>query len=152
MIDLGCVAGFFNEFIPLTSEELSLMPDENQQTLFRDNLSRMRKEKPILLVHLPDDEYSETERCIAVGSGAMHINAQGDVEPCPFAHFARENVNDRSFREILRSPFLRAIREHPTVLRRGEIGCSLVSNHEVLEEIAGKTGARGTRGSMHNGQ
>jgi MoaA/NifB/PqqE/SkfB family radical SAM enzyme len=144
MIDLGCVAGFFNEFIPMTSEELSALPDESQRSLFRNRLALMRKEKPILLVHLPDDEYSETGRCIAVGSGAVHINAQGDVEPCPFAHFACENVNDSSFREILRSPFLQAIRKHPTALQRGDIGCSLVSNHEVLEEIAGKTGARRT--------
>jgi len=91
-----------------------------------------------------DDEYDKTGRCMAVSGGSMHINAQGWVEPCPFAHFARENIKDHSFREILRSPFLEAIRKHPTVLQHGAIGCSLVNNRAILEEIAKTTHARAT--------
>lgn len=141
----GSVVGFYNEFIPLEDEDWAAMPDDSQQGAFRESLSRLRKKHPILLLHLPDDEYDENGRCTAVGSGAFHINAQGWVEPCPFAHFARENVNECSFEDILRSPFLRALREHPTALQRGEMGCSLVSNREILAQIARDTGAVPTR-------
>ncbi len=141
----GSVVGFYNEFIPLEDQDWAAMPDEAQQGAFRESLSRLRKKHPVLLLHLPDDEYDENGRCTAVGGGAFHVNAQGFVEPCPFAHFARENVNECSFEDILRSPFLRALREHPIALQRGNLGCSLVSNQEILEEIARETGAVPTR-------
>ena len=144
MVSAGCSVGFYNEFIPLTSEEMYLVPDRNQRRLFKDHLDRLRKEEPIALIHLPDDEYDHTGRCTAVAGGGMHINAQGDVEPCPFAHFARENVKHNSFKEVLHSPFLDAIRKHPTVLQYGTIGCSLVNNRDILEEIAGSNGAKPT--------
>ena len=51
---------------------------------------------------------------VSVAGGGMHINAQGWVEPCPFAHYARENVATSTFSEVLGSPFLEAIRDHPT--------------------------------------
>jgi MoaA/NifB/PqqE/SkfB family radical SAM enzyme len=145
MVRRGSVVGFYNEFIPLEDQDWAAMPDDAQQQDFRESLGRLRKRYPVLLLHLPDDEYDENGRCTAVGGGAFHVNAQGFVEPCPFAHFARENVNECSFEEILRSPFLRALREHPTALRRGNLGCSLVSNREILERIARETGAIATR-------
>jgi MoaA/NifB/PqqE/SkfB family radical SAM enzyme len=140
----GSVVGFYNEFIPLEDEDLPAMPGDAQRHEFRESLSRLRKRYPILLLLLPDDEYDENGRCAAVGSGAFHINAQGWVEPCPFGHFARENVNECSFEDILRSPFLEALREHPTALQRGDVGCSLVSNRGILEEIAHRTDAHPT--------
>ncbi len=140
----GCTFGFFNELIPIEQEDLGFLPSKEQSETFQKKLSVLRKEKPVVLIDLPRDEYDENGRCMAVGRGAMHINAQGWVEPCPFAHYARENINTHSFREIVQSPFLQAIREHPTVLQHGEIGCSLVSNKTILEDIVKETGARKT--------
>ncbi len=144
MINAGCTVGVYNDFIPLDSEDMRSVPDDNQRRMFKDNLNRLREKEPIVLLHLPDDEYDVAGRCMAVGDGGMHINAQGYVEPCPFAHFALENVKNHSFKEILRSPFLEAIRKHPTVLQHGKIGCSLVNNHNILKEIAKSTGAEST--------
>jgi MoaA/NifB/PqqE/SkfB family radical SAM enzyme len=145
MVARGCSAGFYNDLIPVDPEDLSLLPESEQAATFRARLGRLRRRYPILLVHLPDDEYDGQGRCLAVSGGAMHINALGFAEPCPFAQYARENLCSSSFEEALRSPFLRAIREHPTVLIHGAVGCSLVSNSHLLHEIAGRTGARPTR-------
>jgi MoaA/NifB/PqqE/SkfB family radical SAM enzyme len=144
MVDAGCTVGFYNDFIPLAAEDLRLVPDGEQFESFKADLRRRRREGGIILLHLPDDEYDAGGRCMAVGSGAFHVNARGDVEPCPFCHYARENVKRDSFLDILRSPFLEALRSHPTVLQRGAIGCSLVNNCAVVEEIAGSTGATAT--------
>ncbi len=144
MVDRGCSVGFFNEFIPLGPEEIDAVPDDDQRRSFRESVDRLKQKYPIILISLPDDEYDDTGRCMAVANGAVHITARGDVEPCPFAHFARENITRCSFRDVLASPFLSAIRSHPTALRCGDIGCALVSNRAVLEEIAGETGARST--------
>lgn len=144
MIDAGCTVGVYNDFIPLDSEDYSCLPISEQKLQFRERLIGLRKRKRILLVHLPHDEYDSDGRCMAVSGGGMHVNASGWVEPCPFAHYARENVGECSFRKLLESPFLEAIRSHPTVLQHGEIGCSLVNNRVTLEEIADRTGAKST--------
>ncbi len=144
MVDRGCTIGVFNEFIPLSPDDKDDLPGEEQKKQFRERLSELRKRERIILIHLPYDEYDEDGRCMAVAGGGLHINALGWVEPCPFAHYARENVRNISFREVLESPFLEAIRAHPTVLQHGEVGCSLVNNRDTFEKIARSTGAKST--------
>ena len=144
MIEAGCTLGVYNEFVPICSDDKSDLPGRDQKNEFKELLLGLRKSEPIILLYLPHDEYDTEGRCMAVSGGGMHINALGWVEPCPFAHYARENVRDLSFREILDSPFLREIRSHPTVLLNGEIGCALVNNRSTLEKIAKRTGAKST--------
>ena len=146
MVRRGACTGFYNDLIPMSDEDLPQLPEPEQAVGFRRRLRELRQRFPILLVHLPDDEYDSQGRCLAVAGGSMHINAQGYAEPCPFAHYARESVCDTGFAEALRSPFLAALREHPTVLIHGRVGCSLVHNAETLREIADRTGAGPTRG------
>jgi len=68
------------------------------------------------------------------------------VEPCSFAYYARDNIREQTFKEIFLSPFLKAIRDHPSALKRGRLGCSLFENREVLEEIAPIGLGQGKRG------
>lgn len=150
MINCGCTVGFFNELIPLTDEEKSFLPSDIQNRQFKENLASYKNSEAIMLLYLPYDEYDKNGRCMSVGSGAFHINAQGFVEPCPFAHYARENIKHNTFREILQSPFLQAIRSHPAALRHGTIGCSLVNNLDILRDIAKKTGAVSTVSSRES--
>lgn len=144
MIERGCVAGFYNEFIPVSPDDRYNVPRDEQKKKFRERIGLMRQKRHIVLIHLPDDEYDGSGRCMALEFGAFHVNAEGYVEPCPFAHYALENIKDSSFYDILRSPFFEAIRKHPTALQRGEIGCALAHNRSVLDEIARETGARPT--------
>ena len=74
----------------------------------------------------------------------MHINAQGYVEPCPFAHFAANNIKEETLEEIFRSRFLRQIRSSNAVFRRGRVGCALLENLDALKDIAAKNDARPT--------
>jgi MoaA/NifB/PqqE/SkfB family radical SAM enzyme len=141
MREAGCTIGVFNEFIPISEKDKECLPSAAQKKRFRERLQELRESEPIILIHLPYDEYDEAGRCMAVSGGGMHINAKGWVEPCPFAQYAKENVTECSFIEVLRSPFLEAIRSHPTVLLHGEIGCSLVNNKETLRKLARATGA-----------
>lgn len=145
LVRRGCTFGFYNEIIPVCRQDEALVPDEDQRLLFQERLAALRRSEPLVLVHLPGDEYDHEGRCNAVSQGGMHINAQGWVEPCPFAHFALENVQEQSFSRILCSPFLKAIREHPHALVKGHVGCALAGNRRILEEIALQTGARPTR-------
>lgn len=144
MISRGCSIGFFNDLIPFSGDDREALPSPEQAERFKEHIRRLRSSEPIVLVHLPEDEYNEEGWCTAVGTGGFHVTSQGFVEPCPFAHYARENIKHHSFKDILRSPFLSAIRSHPTALYHGDIGCSLYCNVSTLQEIARRTGAQFT--------
>jgi len=145
MIQWGCALGFYNEYVPVgRGADWNLVLKEEEKEWLRERILDLRRRKPMVIVHLPDDEYDEDGRCLAVGGGSFHINAQGYVEPCPFTHYARDNIKEQTLEEVLRSPFLREIQTHPTILKRRKYGCALFENREVVREIAKKTGAKMT--------
>jgi len=144
MINKGCSLGFYTEYIPVGDPEWELLLDEEERIYFRKRVLEIRKNKPIMVAHLPDDEYGSGHKCKAVESGSFHINAQGFVEPCPFAHFASDNIKDISLEDVFRSKFLLKIRASEAIYRHGKIGCSLIENIDILQDIAEETGARPT--------
>lgn len=145
MIDRGCSLGFYTEYIPIgTGARPDLVLDRADRAFFRERLLEIRRDKPIMIAHLPDDEYTRDGRCMAVAGGCIHVNSQGYAEPCPFAHFASDNVRSKGLREILRSEFLAGIRSSTAVFRTGGLGCALLENAKTVEEIAAATGAKRT--------
>lgn len=81
---------------------------------------------------------------MAGGHNYLHINQNGDVEPCVFAHFAVDNIKEKSLAEALNSDFFRAIRSrrpyHPNLLRP----CMIIDHPHVLRECVAQGGARPT--------
>jgi MoaA/NifB/PqqE/SkfB family radical SAM enzyme len=145
MIERGCALGFYTEYVPVgPNARADWVLDREEQMLFGQALRRVRATKPMVAVHLPDDEYDEGGRCMGVSWGSVHINAQGFVEPCPFAHFAASNIMDGGLEEALSSPFLRELRASDAITRRGHVGCALVENRAVLAGIAARAGAQDT--------
>lgn len=145
MIGRGCVLGFYTEYVPVGRDaRRDWILAEDQRRLFREGVLAVRRKHPIIAVHLPDDEYDRSNRCLGVTGGCVHLNAQGCVEPCPFAHYAADNVRETPLAEALESPFLREIRASEAVVRCGHIGCALVENRSLVEAIAARTGARST--------
>ncbi len=145
MIGRGCALGFYTEYIPVGSgANWDMVLQDNEREYFRKRLIEIRREKPIIVAHLPDDEYTPDGKCMGIMEGCFHINSQGYVEPCPFAHFSSENVREKSLLEICRSEFLSQIRSSEAVNRHGRIGCALTQNLDILQEIASKTGAKPT--------
>ena len=83
-------------------------------------------------------------RCIAGGRKYFHINANGDIEPCVFCHFAVDNIRGTTIKEALKSPLFRTIRErqggHENLLRP----CMLIDHPEVGRELFASAGAYAT--------
>ena len=145
MIERGCALGFYTEYVPVGSaarRELVLKGEDQKR--FRERILEFRRSRPIMVVHLPDDEYESDGKCIAVTGGCVHINSQGYAEPCPFTHFASDNIREKGFDGIFRSEFLAQVRASDAIIRRGHFGCSLFENRDMLEDIASKTGAKPT--------
>jgi MoaA/NifB/PqqE/SkfB family radical SAM enzyme len=145
MVDRGCALGFYTDYIPIGSAaRWDLVLEDEERERFRESILEIRRSKPIMVVHLPDDEYGPDGRCMGVMGGCVHINAQGYVEPCPFTHLASDNIREKGLNEVFRSRFLARIRSSDAVYRRGRLGCALFENREMLQDIAAETGANPT--------
>ena len=145
MIVRGCALGFYTEYIPVGSEaQWGLVLEDRERELFRRKILELRRSKPIMIAHLPDDEYGPDGKCRAVAGGCIHINAQGYAEPCPFTHLASDNIREKGLDEVFRSQFLAQIRSSDAILRCGRVGCALLENMEILQDIAAKTDAKPT--------
>jgi MoaA/NifB/PqqE/SkfB family radical SAM enzyme len=133
----GCAAGFFTEYVPCG-------PDSNPDWVlnkaarasFRKRILECRRSKPIVLSQFPDDEYGKENHCSAAGHVSLHINSQGDIEPCPFVSITGENIRQGGLIAACQSSFLRAIREHPKLLRRQRYACSLFEHRAELDGLA----------------
>jgi len=145
MVKGGCALGFYTEYIPIGDDaQWDLVLEGKAREQFRERVLEIRRNKPIMVAHLPDDEYGPEGKCSAVMGGCVHINAQGYVEPCPFTHFAKDNIMESGLNNALRSQFLAQIRASEAVYHRGRLGCALMENRELLEDIATRTGAKST--------
>ena len=145
MVGRGCALGFYTEYIPIGSAaQWEMVLEDAERMKFRERVLNIRKNKPIMVAHLPEDEYGPDKRCMAVDRSCVHINAKGDVEPCPFTHIASDNIREKSLAEVLRSDFLTQIRLSDAPVRCGRLGCALFENREMVEKIAASTGAKRT--------
>jgi MoaA/NifB/PqqE/SkfB family radical SAM enzyme len=144
MVTCGCIAGFFTEYVPCGSNPRpDWVLDEAARAAFRKRVLEFRRRKLIVLSQFPDDEYGKENRCSGAGRVSLHINSQGDVEPCPFVSIAHENIRHGGLIAACQSPFLRAIREQPKLLQRHRYACSLFEHRAELDGLAQQFGAHG---------
>ena len=136
MADLGCAVGYLVEYVPCgTSPRKDLVMDSEASAIFRMKVCALRREKPIVLVHFPDDEYGRKNRCSAAGRASVHINSQGGIEPCPFVSISRENIRQGGLEAVFTSRFLQEIRKRPDLLSRNTYACALFEHRSELDSL-----------------
>lgn len=110
LVEKGATLGWYFSYIPIGREpDLSLMPTPAQRDHQRQRVSELRNTYPVLLADFWNDGWM-TNGCICAAERYFHINANGDVEPCVFAHFAADNIKNKPLAEALNSPLFRRIR------------------------------------------
>jgi hypothetical protein len=82
--------------------------------------------------------------CLAGGRTYLHINSNGEVEPCVFAHFAVDSIREKSLRDILQSPFFTEIRKRQPYDENMFRPCMIIDVPEVLREVVAACGAHPT--------
>lgn len=144
LIKKGCVIGWYFLYTPVGHHpNWDLVPTPQQRAMLLRREQEIRDIKPILLTSFFIDG-AIVGGCIAAGRRYFHINNKGDVEPCVFTHFAVDNIKEKSLKEVLNSPFFRALRErqpHDENLLRT---CPLHDHPEVLREVVASSGAHPT--------
>jgi MoaA/NifB/PqqE/SkfB family radical SAM enzyme len=168
LVERGCSFGWLFQYIPIGRDpDLSLMMKPEQRLAIRQTVRLVRAKHPLFVSDFWNDgDY--VDGCLAGGrdkGGYFHINTNGDVEPCVFAHFAQDNIKAVYERgghlwDVLRSEFFAKIRagqpwnqdhrmccmiiDNPTCLRRVVLSCDGVypteQEAEKLIKDAGVTG------------
>ena len=89
-----------------------------------------------------DGEY--VNGCIAGGRNYLHINANGDIEPCAFIHYADSNIKDKTLLEAFRSPMFMQYRRNQPFNHNMLRPCPLLDNPGRLAQMVKKAGAHST--------
>lgn len=121
--------------------ELSLSKEEIEK--LRSFLVEARTKYDIVIVDAYWDE-DGNGLCPAASGLSHHINASGDIEPCPVIQFAADNVNDGKLTDIYRnSTFLK---EFKTEIPNKTKGCIVMDDPQWLVDYTKKHKARDTSG------
>lgn len=137
----GVYALWLFTYVPVGREpNLELMATPQQRDQLRNRVAEFRDTKPMLFIDFWNDG-PIISGCIAGGRKYFHINANGDIEPCVFCHFAVDNIRRTTIAEALASPLFRTIRErqgeHENLLRP----CMLIDHPDTGRELFASAGA-----------
>ena len=144
LLSKGVFAMWLFSYVPVGRKpDPELMPTPDQRDLLRRTVIDYRATKPMLFVDFWNDG-PMISGCLAGGRKYFHINANGDIEPCVFCHFAVDNIRRTSLRDALASPLFHKIRqkqgEHDNLLRP----CMLIDHPEAGRELFASEGAYAT--------
>lgn len=70
----------------------------------------------------------------------LHINANGDADPCVFIHYSDSNIREKTLPEVLQSPLFMAYRDGQPFNENHLRPCPMLENPELLREMIAKTG------------
>ncbi len=144
MIGLGSILQMYFLYMPVNGQsDFSLLVTPQQRDLLRRKVSEFRQTKPLFFVDFWNDG-PHVDGCIAAGKKYFHVNANGDIEPCVYAHIATQNVRDTSIKDALMSPLFKAIRARQPHNENHLRPCMIIDNPEIAREIISTTNPRFT--------
>lgn len=108
-------------------------------------------EKCKLLIHAsPGCSSNLLKNCTIAFSSAfsnisfLHINANGDIDPCVFVHYSDSNIREKTLLEALRSPMMMAYHQRQPFNKNMLRPCPMLENPEKLREMVSCAGAHST--------
>jgi MoaA/NifB/PqqE/SkfB family radical SAM enzyme len=136
-IEAGCRFFLFLEYTPIKENTEDWVLTADQRQAMKDLLVLFRRHYKAVFIGVPWDE-EESGGCLASGRGFVHINAAGDLEPCPFAPFSDVNLKETGLAEALQSNFLKKLRENHDRFAEVSGGCALWKNREWVGSVLEK--------------
>lgn len=130
--------------MPVGSDAVpDLMVTPEQRRFLYEQVRAFRAAKPIFTMDFWNDgEYAGG--CVAGGRRYLHINANGDIEPCAFIHYSDSNIRDKTILEALQSPLFRAYHAGQPFNDNPLRPCPLLDNPRALQSMVHATGAHST--------
>ena len=144
MIERRALFAWYFHFMPVgkgTGKELLPKPDQRKHIYHQ--LRKFRKTKPLFFLDFQNDaEY--IGGCIAGGRNYLHINANGDLEPCVFIHYSDSNIKEKTLVESLQSPLFMAYHDGQPFNENMLRPCPMLENPNLLRDMVKKSQAKST--------
>lgn len=111
-----------------------MLPSPWQREAVYRRIRRLRAERPLFAMDFQNDaEYMGG--CIAGGKRYLHINANGDVDPCVFVHYSNANIRSCTLLEALQSPIFMAYYHNMPFNENMLQPCPMLENPERLRKM-----------------
>lgn len=144
MIEMGAKYAWFFTYMPVGKAAVpSLMVSDDQRAFMYKQIRAFRHTKPIFTMDFWNDgEF--VGGCIAGGRSYLHINANGDVEPCAFIHYSNKNIHSCTLLEALQSPIFMEYKKNQPFNKNMLRPCPLLDNPEFLPKMVDNSKAKST--------
>ena len=135
MVKWGAKFVWYFHYMPVGNDAVpELLPNPEQREFMYHRIREIRRTKPIFAMDFQNDgEY--VGGCIAGGRRYLHINANGDVDPCVFIHYSDSNIREKTLLECLQSPIFMAYHDGQPFNENHLRPCPMLENPEVLRGI-----------------
>ena len=144
LITQGVSFIWYFHYMPVGNDAApELLPTAQQRQEIYQRIRHFRATKPLFVMDFQNDaEY--VGGCIAGGRRYLHINANGDVDPCVFIHYSDSNIREKSLLEALRSPMMIAYHDGQPFNDNMLRPCPMLENPEKLRQMVEASGAHST--------
>lgn len=144
IIEKGCRFTWYFHYMPVGNDAVpELMPTPQQRSGVYEKIRRYRATKPLFALDFQNDaEY--VGGCIAGGHRYLHINANGDIDPCVFIHYSDSNIREKTLLQALRSPMLMAYHANQPFNENMLRPCPMLENPQKLRAMVNESGAHST--------
>ena len=148
LIDQGAIFAWLFSFVPVgCSASAELMATAEQRKRMYDKVREWRftNVKQLFMIDFFNDgEY--VGGCVAAGKQYFHISANGDCEPCVFAHYSNVNIKDedKHILDALKSPIFMAYKKRQPFSDNMLRACPVVDNPGAIKKIVMESGAKST--------
>ena len=144
MIENGAYFVWYFHYMPVGNDASpELLPTQEQRDTFFRRIRDYRSRKPLFARGFQNDA-EFVGGCIAGGRSYLHINANGDADPCVFIHYSDSNIREKSLLDVMRSPLFMAYHEGQPFNENMLRPCPMLENPTKLRAIVEKTGAKST--------
>lgn len=144
LTDLGVYFIWYFHYMPVGNDaSIDLLPTPSQREATYQRIRHYRSTKPLFALDFQNDaEY--VGGCIAGGRRYLHINANGDIDPCVFVHYSDSNIREKSLLDALKSPMMMAYHDNQPFNENMLRPCPMLENPEKLRAMVAKTNAHST--------
>ena len=144
LIETGVYFIWYFHYMPVGNDaDVSLLPTPEQRIEVYRRINEFRDNNSLFMMDFQNDG-RYVGGCIAGGRRYLHINANGDVDPCVFIHYSDSNIREKSLLDALRSPLFMAYHDGQPFNDNMYRPCPMLDNPDILPDLVAKTGAHST--------
>ncbi|MCH3916488.1 MAG: radical SAM protein [Spirochaetia bacterium] len=147
IIEKGCRYAWYFHFMPVgqyTGTDLIPTPEDREYMMKHLRAVRNAHSDKLIVPLDFQDDGEFVGGCIAGGKHYLHINSNGDVEPCVFIHYSSANIHDVSLLDALKQPLFMEYHRNQPFNKNLYKPCPMLENPDFLPKLVKEAGAHST--------